>query len=76
MLLIEHDMSLVMGTCDRLAVLDFGQKISEGAPAEVRHAPAVIKAYLGESAPAAELLDDPEVRAAYLGGDAADARKE
>ncbi len=46
-LLIEHDVKLILGLCDRVAVLDYGKKIAEGVPEEVRNNPAVIAAYLG-----------------------------
>jgi branched-chain amino acid transport system ATP-binding protein len=62
-MLIEHDMSVVMGISDHVIVLDYGKKISDGTPEAVRADPNVIKAYLGEE----ETEKLPEVVASDLG---------
>lgn len=60
-LMVEHDMDLVMRVCSRIHVLDFGKKIAEGTPDEVRRNPQVQAAYLGDDDAAAGVLDEEKV---------------
>ncbi|MBV9530330.1 MAG: ABC transporter ATP-binding protein [Bradyrhizobium sp.] len=57
LLLVEHDMHLVMSLCDRITVINFGKRIADGTPAEVREHPAVIEAYLGHKSEAKKAND-------------------
>ncbi|WP_433788261.1 ABC transporter ATP-binding protein [Actinomycetospora sp. CA-101289] len=58
--IVEHDMRVVLGVTDRLVVLDFGRKIADGVPDEVRRDPAVVAAYLGGTVDAAPAADEGE----------------
>ena len=54
LLLVEHDMKFVMSLCDRITAMNFGRRIADGTPREIREHPAVIEAYLGHGRQAGE----------------------